>query len=193
MSTKVIHVPSGAAGVTIDVSFQQNAGAGNPGNPLTGVLFNTGSFTCNWSTALTAPTPITLVTQTPTGGWTSGGFVARGSGMPGNYRFDLPNGLIPADGELNIVFDGASGLATHTLTIIPTQRLFHGILAAGQFAATGVQPTPEQALKMLISALFDFNGSGANVNFYDRDNATQVMQGTFQGTVGSETGLLQTT
>ena len=191
MTTQVVYIPSGSTNVTIDVSLIQNA-SGSAGNPITGLAYNTGSLTCYYDAGVGASTAITLVTQTATGAWSSGGFVAKdGTNMPGNYRFDLPNSLIPASGELNVVFNGASNLATHTVKIIPTQQMFLGQFVES-YAPTTVVPNASQALQMALAMLTSFNWVGATLTVTKRNNSTTAMVCT-GNSVSNPTALTQTT
>jgi hypothetical protein len=76
---------------------------------------------------------ITLVTQTPTGAWTSGGFAEISSSLvPGVYRLDVPNAALAAGAsDVTIVVRGASGTNGAVLTV----TLSSGGLTAAQTAA----------------------------------------------------------
>jgi hypothetical protein len=76
---------------------------------------------------------ITLVTQTPTGAWTSGGFAEIDSSLvPGVYRLDVPNAAFAAGAsDVTIVVRGASGTNGAVLTV----TLSSGGLTAAQTAA----------------------------------------------------------
>jgi hypothetical protein len=76
---------------------------------------------------------ITLVTQTPTGAWTSGGFAEISSSLvPGVYRLDVPNAAFSAGAsDVTIVVRGASGTNGAVLTV----TLSSGGLTAAQTAA----------------------------------------------------------
>jgi hypothetical protein len=76
---------------------------------------------------------ITLVTQTATGAWTSGGFAEIDSSLvPGVYRLDVPNAAFAAGAsDVTIVVRGASGTNGAVLTV----TLSSGGLTAAQTAA----------------------------------------------------------
>jgi hypothetical protein len=66
---------------------QSNSGIG-----LTGLVYNSSGLTAYYIRPGGAPTSITLNSQTVTGAFTSGGFVAvDNTNMPGLYRIDIPN------------------------------------------------------------------------------------------------------
>jgi hypothetical protein len=76
---------------------------------------------------------ITLVTQTPTGAWSSGGFAEISSSLvPGVYRLDVPDAAFAAGAsDVTIVVRGASGTNGAVLTV----TLSSGGLTAAQTAA----------------------------------------------------------
>jgi hypothetical protein len=80
-----------------------------------------------------APVAITLVTQTATGAWSSGGFAEiDASTVPGVYRLDVPNAAFAAGAsDVTIVVRGASGTNGAVLTV----TLSSGGLTAAQTAA----------------------------------------------------------
>jgi hypothetical protein len=99
----------------------------------TGLAFNTSGLAAYYVRNREAPTPITLVTQTPTGAWTSGGFAEISSSLvPGVYRLDVPNAAFAAGAsDVTIVVRGASGTNGAVLTV----TLSSGGLTAAQTAA----------------------------------------------------------
>jgi hypothetical protein len=99
----------------------------------TGLVFNTSGLAAYYVRNQSAPTPITLVTQTPTGAWASGGFAEIDSSLvPGVYRLDVPNAAFAAGAsDVTIVVRGASGTNGAVLTV----TLSSGGLTAAQTAA----------------------------------------------------------
>ena len=66
----------------------------NSGIGLTGLVYNSSGLTAYYIRLGGAPTAITLNSQTVTGAFTSGGFVAvDNTNMPGLYRIDIPNAV----------------------------------------------------------------------------------------------------
>jgi hypothetical protein len=120
MSTQTTFKTAGATSRHVDIELVQKAAATSPGDPLTGLVFNTSGLTAYYRLGITGVlTAITLATQTVTGAYSSGGFVEIDSThAPGGYRFDIPNACIATAGECNIWLTGAANLATHHLKII---------------------------------------------------------------------------
>jgi hypothetical protein len=85
----------------------------------TGLVFNTTGLAAYYVRNQSAPVAITLVTQTPTGAWTSGGFAEISSSLvPGVYRLDVPNAAFAAGAsDVTIVVRGASGTNGAVLTV----------------------------------------------------------------------------
>jgi hypothetical protein len=85
----------------------------------TGLAFNTSGLAAYYVRNQAAPVAITLVTQTPTGAWTSGGFAEISSSLvPGVYRLDVPNAAFAAGAsDVTIVVRGASGTNGAVLTV----------------------------------------------------------------------------
>jgi hypothetical protein len=99
----------------------------------TGLVFNTSGLAAYYVRNQSSPVAITLVTQTPTGAWTSGGFAEIDSSLvPGVYRLDVPNAAFAAGAsDVTIVVRGASGTNGAVLTV----TLSSGGLTAAQTAA----------------------------------------------------------
>ena len=99
----------------------------------TGLAFNTSGLAAYYVRNQAAPVAITLVTQTPTGAWSSGGFAEISSSLvPGVYRLDVPNAAFAAGAsDVTIVVRGASGTNGAVLTV----TLSSGGLTAAQTAA----------------------------------------------------------
>jgi len=99
----------------------------------TGLTFSTTGLAAYYVRNQSAPVSITLVTQTPTGAWSSGGFAEIDSSLvPGVYRLDVPNAAFSAGAsDVTIVVRGASGTNGAVLTV----TLSSGGLTAAQTAA----------------------------------------------------------
>jgi hypothetical protein len=86
---------------------------------VTGLLFNTSGLTASYIRNRSAPVSISLVSQTPTGTWASGGFAEISSTLaPGLYRLDIPNdALVSGADDVTIMVKGASGTNAAVMTI----------------------------------------------------------------------------
>jgi hypothetical protein len=99
----------------------------------TGLTFATSGLAAYYVRNQSAPVAITLVTQTATGAWTSGGFAEIDSSLvPGVYRLDVPDAaFIAGADDVTVVVRGASGTNGAVLTI----KLSSGGLTAAQTAS----------------------------------------------------------
>lgn len=183
MSTQTIFLTAGATSKSVDIALVQKAAATSPGDPLTGLAYNTASLTAYYRAGATGSlTAISLATQTVTGAYSSGGFVEISSAnAPGLYRFDIPNAVIATAGEANIVFNGAANLATHTLKIIVTDVDLYDRAVnfrkalAESYNVDGAAPTPEQALMGILQNLTEFAYSGTSKTVKKLDGSTTAM------------------
>jgi hypothetical protein len=85
----------------------------------TGLTFNTSGLSAYYIRNKSTATAISLVSQTASGAWTSGGFAEISSAnAPGLYRLDIPNtALASGSDEATIVVRGASGTNGAVMTI----------------------------------------------------------------------------
>lgn len=93
--------------------FIQNSSV-STGAGLTGLVFNSAGLTADYCVERGARVNIPLVTQTATGAFSSGGFVAvDGTNMPGLYRFDIPNAVFATAGtdKAIVMLKGATNMA----------------------------------------------------------------------------------
>jgi uncharacterized protein YdhG (YjbR/CyaY superfamily) len=99
----------------------------------TGLTFATSGLAAYYVRNREAPTPIALVTQTPTGTWASGGFAEISPSLvPGVYRLDVPNAAFAAGAsDVTVVVRGASGTNGAVLTV----KLSSGGLTEAQTAS----------------------------------------------------------
>lgn len=89
------------------------------GAKLTGLVYNSGSLTAYYARAGAAAASISLVTQTATGAYSSGGFVAvDGTNMPGVYRLDIPDAALATGvDKVVVVLKGATNMVPVHLEI----------------------------------------------------------------------------
>jgi hypothetical protein len=82
----------------------------NYGLPLSGLTYNSSGLTAYYIRPGGSPTAITLNTQTVTGAYVSGGFVAvDGTNMPGLYRIDIPNAVFASGATKATVYLRGAG------------------------------------------------------------------------------------
>ena len=84
----------------------------NSGTALTGLVYNSSGLTAYYVRPGSAPAAISLATQTTTGSFSSGGFVAvDNTNMPGLYRIDIPNAVFNSGvDEATIYLRGAGNM-----------------------------------------------------------------------------------
>ncbi len=99
------------AGNTSTVEYI-NITQGNSGSALTGLVYNSSGLTAYYVRPGASPTAISLATQTATGSYSSGGFVAvDNTNMPGLYRIDIPNAVFNSGvDEATIYIRGAANM-----------------------------------------------------------------------------------
>lgn len=136
MSTQTIFKTAGSTSQSTELFLVQKAAATSPGDPITGLAYNTSSLTAYYKINGTGTaTAITLATQTDTGAYSSGGFVETSStNAPGCYRFDIPDACLATAGEVTIVFNGAANMATHSVKVICTAIDLYDSVRAGMTA-----------------------------------------------------------
>jgi len=89
-----------------------NITQGNSGSALTGLAYNSSGLTAYYVRPGASPTAISLATQTATGSYSSGGFVAvDNTNMPGLFRIDIPNAVFNSGvDEATIYIRGAANM-----------------------------------------------------------------------------------
>lgn len=114
--------------------FIRSAVSSPVGQGLTGLAFNTAGLVLSYQRALGARVAITLVTQTVTGAWASGGFVEiDATNLPGWYRLDVPNAALATGADFaGIGWTGANAIQDGTLIDLPA----YDPLAAGAALGT---------------------------------------------------------
>jgi len=194
MSTQTIFLTAGATSKSVDVALVQKASASAPGDPITGLAYNTASLKAYYRKGATgSPAAITLATlANAQAAWSSGGFVeVDATNMPGLYRLDIPDTVIASLGEANITISGAANLATHTLKIIVTDVDFYDRavnfrkVTTESYSADGSAATPEQLLNEISAFLQERSESGTTLTIKKRDGSTTAMTFTYDDTNAS--------
>jgi len=125
---------------------------------VTGLTFATSGLSAYYVRNRSAPVAITLVTQTATGSWASGGFAEISSSLtPGVYRLDVPDAAFAAgSSDVTIVVRGASGTNGAVLTV----TLSSGGLTAAQTGAAvwGTSPAGYVDATTMGGILTETNG-----------------------------------
>jgi hypothetical protein len=104
----------GSTSQTINVMIYNST----TGLPLTGLVYNSSGLTAYYALPLATSNAISLVTQTVTGAWSSGGFKEIDSThMPGLYRLDIPDASIASGNFSNIILQGAANMAACAIEI----------------------------------------------------------------------------
>jgi hypothetical protein len=103
-------ITKGATSVSVNVFIRDTSVTTGAG--LTGLAYNTASLTAYYTRQNAAATAITLATQTATGAYSSGGFVAvDGTNMPGLYRLDIPDAVLASGvNSAYIMLKGATNM-----------------------------------------------------------------------------------
>ena len=123
MSSQTEFILKGSTNVTVDVMLQQDNSGTNPGDPLTGLVFNSSGLVCYYREGATGTvTQLTLATQTVGGAHSDGGFVElSSSNMPGMYRLDLSDTIVSgANDKATVVISGFADLAPHYINLVLT-------------------------------------------------------------------------
>ena len=171
----------------------------------TGLTYATSGLAAYFVRNREAPTPITLVTQTPTGAWASGGFAEIDSSLvPGVYRLDVPNAAFAAGAsDVTIVVRGASGTNGAVLTV----TLSSGGLTAAQTASAvldavasihnnagsiGASIQDKAGYSLSTPQSFSTTGSVGSVTGNVAGNVTGIVGGVVGNVVGNITGSVAT-
>lgn len=183
MSSQTVFLTAGSTSKSVDVALVQKAAATSPGDPLTGLAFNTASLTAYArASATVAPAAITLATQTVTGAYSAGGLVELDpTHCPGLYRFDIPDTWLAAAGRCSITFAGAPNLATHTIFIIVTAVDLYDAVRGGM---TALPNAAAAAAGGLLTA-----GTGTN-QLSTASGQVLVQSGTASGQLSVTSGIV---
>ena len=125
-----IQILGGSTSQTVRLFIQDTSKT--DGSGLTGLVHNTSGLVAYYSKGATGTaTQITLATQTATGAWTSGGFVAvDGNIMPGVYRLDIPNAALDSEVETIVMLRGAANMAPVLLRVMGGKSQANAVTAS---------------------------------------------------------------
>ena len=133
MSSQTIFVTKGSTNYTCYIDVLQDNSGTNPGDPLTGLVYNSTSLVCYYVRPLAAAVQLTLATQTVTGAHSDGGFVEISSAnAPGKYRLDLSDAVVASGVDVvSIELSGFADLAPHTIHVVLTSMNMFDSVRAG--------------------------------------------------------------
>jgi hypothetical protein len=134
-----VNIIAGSTSVTVMFKVHDN-----DGEPLDGLTWNDVSLKSYYTRTGAAPVVINRATQTATGSYTSGGFVAVGTDQPGVYRFDIPNAAF-AGGARQVVISlyGATNMQQADLRVELVADLADEISTATSYIVTQVNSQTE--------------------------------------------------
>jgi hypothetical protein len=179
--------------------FIQNSSV-STGAGLTGLVFNSAGLTADYCVERGARVNIPLVTQTATGAYSSGGFVAvDGTNMPGLYRFDIPNAVFATAGtdKAIVMLKGATNMAPVLLeyqivAFNPDDAVRLGLTAIPNVAqgTTGSLPIGNAAGAVTVATNNDKTGYSLTQTFPTNFSTLAITAGgaTTVGTNNDKTG-----
>lgn len=129
---------AGSTSVRLHVFIQDSSSTTGAG--LTGLVYNSSGLTCYYARPGSTAAAVSLVTQTVTGAYSSGGFVEiDATNMPGWYRLDVPNAVL-ASGVLcaGMMLRGATNMAPLPLEIQLTAQDFQAQTFPANFSSMSI-------------------------------------------------------
>ncbi len=161
------------------------------GGGLAGLVYNTSGLIAYYAREQANSVQITLDTQTPTGGWSSGGFCAiDDTHMPGFYRLDVPD-LVYATGASSVVINlqGANNMAQCAIEIELTRTNNQDPIRGGltvlpssvQFAEPAswpATPTLNEAIMLLYMGMRNASTATATERTIKNDAGATIATGT---------------
>jgi len=130
MSSQTVFVTKATTDFTCYVDLLQDNSGTNPGDPLTGLVYNSTGLVCYYVRPLAAAVQLTLATQTVTGAHSDGGFVeVSAANTPGKYRLDFSDAILATGVDYaTIELSGYADLAPHTIHVVLTDiDLYDGV------------------------------------------------------------------
>lgn len=128
MSAQTEYITKGSSQFSVIVNLLQDNSGTNPGDPLTGLVYNSTNLSCYYKSGATGSvTALTLATQTSTGAFSLGGFAQLSSAnMPGAYRLDLSTTLFSSgDNFGQVMLANYVDLAPHSVHVKFTDLDFY--------------------------------------------------------------------
>ena len=187
MSSQTIFITKGTTNVTVYVSLIQDNSGTNPGDPLTGLVYNSTGLVCYYVRPLSAAAALTLATQTVTGAHADGGFVEVDStNMPGVYRLDLSDAIFATGVDSAVItLAGYADLATHTINVVLTSVNLYDSVRAGLTALPNAAAGAAGGLPTDSTGKTSFNDPSVNA-IADQVWDENASAHTFSGTTGEQ-------
>lgn len=145
----------------------------NNGNPATGLAFNTAGLVVRYSRPGETPVPITLVNQTVTGAYVSGGFKEiDATNSPGLYRFDIPDAAIASGKDQAMIsFHGFSASSTAIFMFQLGNIVAQSVLSTAPYKLLSDQTNCNDTLDVFVGTNLI-----VNVQTVDANNAPIAIQ-----------------
>lgn len=178
--------------------FIRDTASSPVGQGKTGLAFNTASLNISYRRQGGSRVAITLVTQTVTGAFSSGGFVEiDAANMPGLYRLDLPNAAIATGADHTIIQWKLAGLvddfeAIDLLDYDPNtapstvQNIVDGVLNEALASHTTAGTVGERVGRIPNAAA----GANGGLPTVDANNAVKIQSGTGANQISLAAGLV---
>jgi len=145
----------------------------NNGNPATGLAFNTAGLVVRYSRPGETPVAITLVNQTVTGAYLSGGFKEiDATNSPGLYRFDVPDAAIASGkDQVMLSFHGFSASSTAYFSFQLGGIVSQAVLSTAPYKLLSDQTNCNDTLDVFVGTNLVIN-----VQTVDANNAPIAIQ-----------------
>ena len=140
----------------------------NNNNPVTGLTFATAGLVVRYTRPGSTPVAVTLVTQTVTGAYVSGGFCeVDATNCPGLYRFDIPNAALAVGvDQVMVSFHGFSASSTAYFMF-----QLGGIVSENQIATPAYKLLSDQVVNDEKLDVFVGSNLVVNIQTVDANNA----------------------
>ena len=156
-------IPAGSTNESVLLEIRANNN-----NPVTGLTYATAGLIVRYTRVGSTPVAITLVTQTVTGAYVSGGFVeVDATNCPGLYRFDLPNAALAVGvDQVMVSFHGFSASSTAYFMF-----QLGGIVSENQIATPAYKLLSDQVVNDEKLDVFVGSNLVINIQTVDANNA----------------------
>lgn len=147
-------IPAGSTSESVLLEIRANNN-----NPVTGLTFATAGLIVRYTRPGSTPVAVTLVTQTVTGAYASGGFCeVDATNCPGLYRFDIPNAaLVGGVDQVMVSFHGFSASSTAYFMFQLGGIVTEGTIATAPYKLKSDQTTCEDKLDLYVGNTIDIN------------------------------------